>query len=141
MSIITNTWGYTIPGAPVTKKNSQMIAFNRGTGKRFIKQSDRYEQYEAIASYFLSPKPPKPINYPCRVTCVYYMPTRRRVDLTNLLAETHDVLVKFFILADDNRDIVASLGDSRVLYDKENPRVEIRIEPLGETYEQWKKET
>lgn len=137
---MTRTYGYTIPGVPITKKNSQVIAFNRATGKRFIRQSDRYEEYETIASYFLSPKPPEPISYPVRVKCVYYMPTKRRVDLTNLMAATHDILTKFYILADDNRDIVASVGGSRVLYDKENPRVEILIEPLGEPYEQWKKE-
>ena len=131
------TYSYMIPGPPITKKNSQQICRGRG-GRPFIKQSRKYIDYEVTASYFLSPKPHDPIDYPVEISCVYYMPTKRRVDLSNLLAATHDVLVKYFILADDNRDIVASVDGSRVRYDKDNPRVEIRISPLEEDYAQWK---
>ena len=67
------------------------------------------------------------------------MPTRRRVDKSNLEAATHDILAKYDIIEDDNRDIVASTDGSRVYYDKENPRVEIEISPLKEAYEQWRK--
>lgn len=133
-------WYYMIPGPPVTKKNSQRIAFNRATGRRFIKPSLAYEDYERVASYFLSPKPQDPIDYPAEVSCVYYMPSRRRVDLSNLMAGTHDILVKFRILADDNRDIIASTDGSRVYYDKENPRVEITVRPFEEDYAIWRKD-
>lgn len=134
------TYTYMIPGAPITKKNHQTIMVNHKTGKPFVGQSKRYVDYESTASYFLQPKPPNPIDYPVTVRCTYYMPTRRRVDMTNLMAATHDILTTYHILADDNRDVVASVDGSRVLYDKDNPRVEIYIEPLGEDYEQWKKE-
>lgn len=40
------------------------------------------------------------------------------------------------ILADDNRNIVASVDGSVVLYDKENPRTEVTI-TKKENYEQW----
>jgi Holliday junction resolvase RusA-like endonuclease len=60
------------------------------------------------------------------------MPTRRRVDLTNLLEAAHDTLVAAKILADDNNTIIASVDGSRVLYDKENPRTEIIIQELNE---------
>ena len=134
------TYYYMIPGAPITKKNHQQIMVNRKTGRPFVGQSKGYRDYESTASYFLQPKPPRPIDYPVAVKCIYYMPTRRRVDMTNLMASTHDILTAYRILADDNRDVVASVDGSRVLYDKQNPRVEIYIEPLGEDYEQWKKE-
>ena len=138
------SWAYMIPGPPITKKNSQQIVRAGGpNGRPFLKQGKRYLDYESRAAYFLSPKPPEPIAYPCRVTCVYYMDTRRRVDLTNLMAATHDILTLYRIIADDNRDIVASVDGSRVYYDKMNPRVEVFIEPLDEAveaYEQWKKE-
>ena len=62
--------------------------------------------------------------------CTYYMPTRRLVDLTNLLEATHDLLVRFRILKDDNSRIVCSVDGSRVYTDKENPRTEITIEEL-----------
>ena len=134
------TYSYMIPGPPPTKKNSMQIVRAGKGGRPFIRQSKKYINYESIASYFLSPKPRDPIDYPVQVTCTYYMDTRRRVDMTNLLAATHDVLVKFFILADDNRDVVASIDGSRVFYDKENPRVEILITPLDEPYDQFRKE-
>lgn len=129
---------YLIPGPPISKKNSPRIATNRKTGKPFILPSKNYIDFEAAASYFLQPKPPKPIDYPVTVRCIFYMPTHRKVDKSNLEAAIHDILVKFGILEDDNRDIVASTDGSRVYYDKTNPRVEIEISPLQEEYEVWK---
>lgn len=134
------TYHYTIPTAPVSKKNSQRIVTNRITGKPFIIQSPQYEDYENYASYFLRPKPQKPIDYPVTVRCIYYMPTRRKVDTANLNAAIHDILVKYRILADDNRDVIASTDGTRTYYDKESPRAEITIEPFTEEYEQWRKD-
>lgn len=129
---------YLIPTTPVSKKNSQRIVTNHKTGKPFIVQSAVYEEYEATASYFLRPKPPKPIDYPVTVKCTFYMPTHRRVDTSNLVAAVHDVLVKYQILEDDNRDIIASTDGTRTFYDKTNPRVEIEITPYEGEYETWK---
>lgn len=123
----------------MSKKNSQRIVTNRVTGKPFIIQSPQYEAYETTASYFLRPKPPNPIDYPVTVRCLYYMPTRRRVDTANLNAATHDLLVKYRVLADDNRDIIASTDGTRTFYDKDNPRAEIEITPFEEEYDIWKK--
>lgn len=130
---------YVIPCAPATKKNSQQILINRKTGKPFIAQSAKYSEYETAASYFLRPKPEKPIDYPVHVCCRFYMPTRRKVDTSNLVSAVHDILVKFDVLADDNRDIIASIDGTRTYYDKENPRTEIEITPYEGEYEQWKK--
>ena len=123
---------YTIPGAPITKKNSQRIFRNPKTGKPFITRSAAYEDFEAAASYYLQPKPPNPIDSPVTVRCIYYMPTRRRVDLTNLMEATHDILVHCGVLADDNCRVVASVDGSRVLYDKDKPRTEIYITDMEE---------
>lgn len=67
------------------------------------------------------------IDLPVNVRCVYYMPTRRRVDLTNLLEATDDVLVRAGVLADDHSGIIAAHDGSRVRMDREWPRVEIEI--------------
>ena len=123
---------YTIPLPPVTKKNSQRILVNRKTGMPFIAPSNAYKRYEEQAIYFLTPKPKTPLAGHYRVAAVFYMPTRRRVDLTNLLESAHDTLVAAKILADDNNTIIASVDGSRVLYDKENPRTEIIIQELNE---------
>ena len=61
------------------------------------------------------------------VKAVFYMPTRRRVDLTNLLQALLDVLVKYGVIADDNCKVVFSVDGSYVDYDKENPRTEVEI--------------
>lgn len=63
------------------------------------------QEYEKEASKILKWKD-EPIDYPVEVKCLYYMPTRRRVDLTNLLEATDDVLVKCGVLEDDNSKII-----------------------------------
>ena len=115
-------------GEPRTKKNSQQIFINHKTGKPFITTSPAYKDYLAAAAWQLCPCPPATIDRPVNVKCLYYMATRRKVDLTNLLEATDDILVGAHILADDNSSIVVSHDGSRVLYDKARPRVEIEIE-------------
>ena len=118
---------YTIPGTPITKKNSMRMVTNHKTGKLFPIPSKAYQAYMEQAYKFLQPIPLNPIDQPVRVTCTYYMPTKRPVDLVNLMEATHDILVKFGILKDDNSRIIVSVDGSRVLYDKEDPRAEIAI--------------
>lgn len=118
---------FTIPLPPVTKKNSQQIIINKATGRPMIIQSKRYREYEKECGWFIHGKGEK-INDPVTVKCLFYMPTKRRVDLANLLNAILDILVKYEVIADDNSNIVYSHDGSRVLYDKENPRTEVTIE-------------
>lgn len=117
---------FTIRLPPVSKKNSQRIVVNRATGRPRILQSERYVQYEKDAAWFI-PFKQMQIDYPVNVKCVFYMPTRRRCDLTNLLEAADDVFVKHGLLSDDNSSIVVGHDGSRVLYDKDNPRTEVTI--------------
>ena len=133
------TYHFDIPGNPITKKNSQKI-IRLGNGRTIIKPSDSYDAYESTAVYYLlQGKPPEPISSPVQITCVYYMKTRRAVDLTNLLEATDDILVEGKIIADDNRDIVASHDGSRVYHDAQRPRVEIVVTEMND-YGQWRDE-
>lgn len=109
------------------KKNSQQIIINKSTGRPMVIPSKQYREYEKECGWFVQGKGLK-IKDPVNVKCVYYMPTRRRVDLTNLMEATHDILVKYEVLEDDNSKIIRSVDGSRVMYDKENPRTEITIE-------------
>lgn len=127
---------YVIQMAPITKKNSQQILMNKKTGKPFIMPSKRYKEYERDAEWFLRPKPPRPIECRLNVKCLFYMPTRRAVDLNNLLEAATDLMVFSKIIKDDNCRIVAAHDGSRVLYDKEKPRTEIYITRLPEENEQ-----
>ena len=117
----------TIPLVPVTKKNSQRIALVRG--RPLILPSQKYKDYErdALPALLLHRKH---IAQPVNFRCLYYMPTRRRVDLCNLLEATCDLLVHHGVLEDDNSAVVVSHDGSRVLYDKEHPRTEVFIEEV-----------
>lgn len=117
---------FTIPLAPITKKNSQRIITNPKTKVPMIIPSARFKQYEHDAGPFLRGKFNQ-IADPVNVKATYYMPTKRRVDLTNLHEALHDVLVHYKILEDDNSMIIVSTDGSRVKYDKNNPRTEVEI--------------
>ena len=79
--------------------------------------------------------PPEPISARVNVRCVYYMATRRKVDLANLIEATCDILVTAGVLADDNSKIVAAHDGSRVELDRKQPRVEIEIEEMEDKNE------
>lgn len=117
---------FTIPVAPVTKKNHQQIV--KANGRLLVVPSKQYRQYESDCGMFLKALG---INGRVNIKALYYMPTRRRVDLCNLHEALCDVLVKHGVIADDNSNIVAGMDGSRVLYDKNNPRTEIVIEEIG----------
>lgn len=112
----------TIPIAPVTKKNhGQIVTMG---GKPRLLPSKQYREYEAEAGIFLKRLE---ISTPVNLKCLFYMPTRRIVDLVGLLQAADDVLTAYGVILDDNSRIVVSHDGSRVLYDKENPRTEIEI--------------
>jgi Holliday junction resolvase RusA-like endonuclease len=114
---------FTIPIAPVTKKNHGNIVPARNGRKRLV-PSKPYKNYERAAEEFLAPLG---IDRPVNVKALYYTKTKRKVDLCNLHAALHDVLVKHGVLADDNSAIVAATDGSRVFYDKDHPRTEVEI--------------
>ena len=116
-----------IPITPTTKKNSNQIVKVRG--RYMVIPSAKYKKFEKDCGQYF-PKV-ETIDYPVNVKCLYWMPTRRRVDLVNLQEATLDILVKYKVLADDNSNIVVSMNGSQVLYDKENPRTEITITPIN----------
>lgn len=118
----------TLYGDPRTKKNSARILKSR-SGGRFVAPSKAYVDYETDCLRQIK-RPRSPISARVNVRCVYYMATRRKVDLANLIEATCDILVKAKVLADDNSQIVAAHDGSRVDYDKKNPRAEIWIEEM-----------
>lgn len=123
---------FTIPFSPITKKNHQQIRRNHKTGKPFIAQSEQYIAYEEACMLFIRSKNGayrEKIDYPVNLTALFYMPTERNVDLVNLLEALQDVLVRAWVLKDDNSKIVLSTDGSRVLLDRKNPRTEVTITP------------
>lgn len=119
----------TISGQPITKKNSQRLIYAKG--RIMPIPSAQYKIYEAAALRQLYVQySGQPIEYPVNLSCVFYMGTRRKCDMTNLLQSVQDILVKAKVIADDNYTIVARLNDCRVDYDKSDPRCEITLTEL-----------
>ena len=118
-------WCATLKGAPKTKKNHQRI-LNGRNGKPFVAPSKEFLVYQEQCLWQIK-TPQRAISEAVNVKAVYYMPNRRRVDLVNLLEATCDILVKAGVLDDDRATIVAAHDGSRVLLDRQNPRVEIEI--------------
>lgn len=112
-------------GRPITKKNSSRIKYIKN--RRLLLPSEAFERYEEDCLKQITGKYKKRLNKKYNLKCVYYMPTRGKVDLVNLLEATCDILVKAEVVEDDNSKIIASHDGCKVLYDKENPRVEIEI--------------
>ena len=112
-------------GQPITKKNSQQII--KAGMRTMIIPSAQYRRYEKDCLMQIPQKARLRIESAVNMQCIYYMPTRRKVDLCNLLEATCDILVAAGVLADDNCRIVASHDGCAVYHDKENPRVEITL--------------
>ena len=125
------TLNIVIKGRPVTKKNHSQIV-RSGDGRPRLVPSPQYKAYERAFHVQVRRDARLEIDMPVNVRCVYFMPTRHRVDLVNLLEATNDLLVGAHVLKDDNSNIVASHDGSCVRYDKVNPRVEIEIKPKAE---------
>lgn len=118
---------FTISAAPVTKKNHGQIIYNKKTGRRGFIPSKAYRDYIRSVREFI---PESHIDCPVNVAGVFYMKTRRKVDLTNLCEALHDALVECGCLEDDNSRIIVSVDGSRVDYDKNCPRTEVTIEKI-----------
>ena len=118
-----------IPGDTPTKKNSQRLVY--AGGRPYLLPSAAYRRWEDGCAAYL-PQVDEPISEPVHVRCLFYRRTRRAVDKLNLLEAVDDMLVHHGVLKDDNCRIVVHHDGSRVLYDKDNPRVEILIEPCDE---------
>lgn len=117
----------TLLGKPITKKNSMQI-ISCGGRPRLI-QSKAYRQYESDCLKQLPNIVWPPLTINMQVTCIYYLKDKRKTDLTNLLAATHDILQKANVIEDDA--LIVSVDGSRIMgVDKVNPRVEILIKAV-----------
>lgn len=112
-------------GDPRTKKNSSRIIMCGSYPK--LLPSKQYKAYEKDCLKQITGKYKKSIDKPCNMKCIYFMKTKRKVDLVNLLSATCDILVNAKVIADDNSKIIVSHDGSRVKLDRKLPRVEIDI--------------
>ena len=111
-----------IPVIPRTKKNNSRIIYSKG--RPILLPSEAYVQFEKDCEPYLEPLN---IDYSVNVCAIYHRTDRRRIDLCNLHEALCDVLVKYKVVKDDNCSIIASMDGSKVIYDKENPGIELII--------------
>ena len=128
---------FTLPIRPATKKNSGQIITVVGFPRMI--PSKQYLQFEKDCQPYFKQVLNQigQIDYPINLQAVFYVETKRRIDLPNLLNSVDDAMVKSELILDDNRDIIASHDGSRVYHDTFNPRIEIEI-TKQENYTQWK---
>ena len=122
-----------IPLNPITKKNHGQIVLIKG--RPIMLPSKPYQEYEKNCKPYI-PVLESPISKPINLKCTFYMQTRRKVDISNLISAISDILVKYKVIVDDNRNIIVSYDGSRVYYDKENPKTIVEITEV-DNYEQW----
>lgn len=76
-----------------------------------------------------------PVTGTCRISYTIYYPTRRLFDIDNIGSVitkfTHDALVEFGILEDDNYKIVEEIVYRFGGIDKEYPRCDVVIEEIN----------
>ena len=113
---------------PRTKKNSQQIL--KAGNKRWIGPSKEALAFERQCGWWVKQAYRLKIAEPVNVRVRFFMESKRKVDLTNLLEAIDDVLVKYEVVADDNANIIAGHDGSRVYVDRVSPRLEIEIESI-----------
>lgn len=133
---------FVILGPPVTKKNHGQIIHSgpkcmvckRGTGRPFMLPSSVFKAWEKDAAGQIARQLDGalalPIRTPVTLRCQVYRDRAGVADLLNYEAAVSDMLETAGILEDDR--LVASTDGSRLRIDRENPRVEIEIEPFTE---------
>lgn len=118
-------------GVVYSKKNSKSIITNRRTGKPMIVASKRAKDMEKnMASEFSTQCGGRQaINIPSSVCMKLYRKDNIKRDLDNVATSVLDGLVRGEVITDDNYSIVKSLRIEDCGVDKNNPRVEIEINP------------
>ena len=118
-------------GVIYSKKNSKSIITNRRTGKPMIVASKKAKDMEKnMAREFSAQRGEHPaINATSSVHMNLYRKDNIKRDLDNVATSVLDGLVRGEVITDDNYSIVKSLHIEDCGVDKNNPRVEIEINP------------
>lgn len=125
---------FTIRTAPRTKKNSQVLKYDAKSKKVRSIPSKAYREYERAAAPYMTDilkLQLMALTPPLNIKAVFYMDTRRKVDLVNLEQALCDLLVHYGMIEDDNSRIIRSMDGSRVSYDKDDPRTEVTVKECG----------
>ena len=112
-----------IPGEVPAKKNSRVN--DTRTGRSF--PSKRYNAWNELAILYCRGKKAKE---PVRIDLTFYHGDKRRRDSDNGTTSVFDTLVDAGVITDDRWAVIPHYSVSN-LYDKNNPRVEIKITSIN----------
>ena len=122
---------YTIYGDCASKKNNKRIVLNRKTNKPMVISSKKAIKWytNAIKQMQIDHVKKHKFNDKLNAKILIYRKDKRGGpgDLNNFIQAPLDLLVSYGVIEDDNRNIIYSTDGSRLLYDKENPRVEVEL--------------
>ncbi len=121
---------FVILGPPRTKKNHQQIRINRRTGARFIAQADTARSWEEmavlqLAAQFRKQSASGAAHASAKNLKALFYRERDTGDLGNFLSAACDALERAGIVVNDR--LIRGFDGSRLLLDRENPRVELEL--------------
>jgi Holliday junction resolvase RusA-like endonuclease len=117
----------TINGKIPSKKNSKQISFNRRTGKRFVRSSDRYLAWQTDILYEIKCLPAKRyFDGPIKIEYLFEVKKGNRSDVDNMIATINDILQESSII---ENDLLIMEGYFKVVHKKEYSTT-IKIESL-----------
>ena len=131
---------FTIPVKPRTKKNHMQLVTLK-TGRQMLLPSKAYKTFEKEVLNFIAENPliiksndefTLPIQDVINLKCTFYKEKDFKSDLAGYRQAIQDVLVKAGVIKDDNHKIIESTNGSKVLLDKENPRIDVEITRINE---------
>ena len=121
-------WRFTIKGAPRTKKTSNRLIPANGSNRAVILPSAAFSAWNRIAQVELArvraASSGLPIEFNVNVRAWFYRDAERG-DACNYYQALADAMQEGRIVEDDG--FIVSWDGSRLLVDKENPRVEVWI--------------
>jgi Holliday junction resolvase RusA-like endonuclease len=128
---------WVIYGKPEIKKNSQRTIWHKYLKRNIVVYKAEYTAWKkdflkqlgmCVNGKFINNKTRiKDIDCPVILKCLFYVPDKRRRDISNLYEGCQDILVEAGILKDDCYKIVIGHDGSRVFIDPKNPRIEFWI--------------
>jgi hypothetical protein len=119
----------TLPGAPRTKKTSQRIW--RVGKRKVVIPSDAWMAWrDSVRAHAITGRWPKyglsvPLN-----CCAHFYRDAKRGDAVGYYQGLADVLEEIGVVADDRW--ITQWDGSRLFVDRENPRVQLVLTPIGE---------
>ncbi len=121
-------WRFTLKGAPRTKKTSNRLVPAKGNRRAVILPSAAFTAWNRIAQMELAKVRAASSGFPIETNVnirAWFYRDAERGDACNFYAALADALQEGRILLDDKYAV--SWDGSRILLDKENPRVEVWI--------------